>query len=83
MVNECCACTNVKYIPEEYEDGLFRERWVCVSCWREFVPKKNVENLHRLLADSDWMRVQLKRIAAIAIEWKDYTVKGSGDGARR
>ena len=31
-----CACLNVKYDPEEFDDGKMCERWLCVNCGREF-----------------------------------------------
>jgi hypothetical protein len=38
-----CACSTVKYKPEDVGCGLQRERWLCVDCGREFIKKPNVE----------------------------------------
>jgi hypothetical protein len=35
----CCACLDVRYLPEETNDGYMKERWLCLTCGAEFVRK--------------------------------------------
>ncbi|KKM78191.1 hypothetical protein LCGC14_1362380 [marine sediment metagenome] len=34
-----CACLRVVYWPEDLENGLIKERWLCITCGIEFVRK--------------------------------------------
>jgi hypothetical protein len=54
----CCACLEVKYIPELLEGGMKRERWMCsYGCGNEFVKKQRLSQAEATISEYKNMSV--------------------------